>query len=356
MELKNLCFDALVEKHLEKCQLETFSIGRICTEYKENYKLFSEYGELTASISGKFRNNCRTREDFPAVGDWVLFDLIAGENKAIIQEILPRKSKFSRKVAGQQTQEQIIASNVDFAFIVCALNYDFNLRRIERYLSLIWQSGATPVVVLTKTDLCSDVQGKISEVENIAFGVDVNAISNVSADGIEILQKYFIDNKTVVLLGSSGVGKSYLINNISKAEIMKVNVLRNGLEKGRHTTTHKQMIILPDGGLIIDTPGIRELQLWDADDGISQTFSDIEDLAKNCKFGDCTHSNEPNCAIRKAIKDGILDSSRLENYLKVQKEQEYLTSRQSQSAAKVERDKWKAIHKQIKNLTKGEKQ
>lgn len=352
MDLKNIGFDAFVEKHLENCQLESLSVGRVCAEYKESYKIFSEFGQLNALISGKFRNNCAAREDFPAVGDWVLFDYLENENKAVIQEILPRKSKFSRKVAGQQTQEQIIASNIDFAFIVCALNYDFNLRRIERYLSLVWQSGATPVVVLTKADLCDDVGSRVSEVESIAFGVDVHAISNISTQGIEVLQKYFSNHKTAVLLGSSGVGKSSLINNLANDDIMKVNVLRSNIEKGRHTTTHKQMIILQSGGLIIDTPGIRELQLWDAEDGISQTFDDIEKIALSCKFSDCTHTNEPGCAVQNAIKKGYLDPDRLENYLKVQKEQEYLTSRQTQSAAKVERDKWKAIHKQIRNLNK----
>lgn len=355
MELNKLGFDAFFQKHREKLQdeqIEEFSIGRICAEYKENYKVFSELGEMNAFISGKFRNGCKTREDFPVVGDWVLFEAIDGGKKAIIQKILPRESKFSRKVAGKETQEQIIASNINFAFIVCALNYDFNIRRIERYLSLVWQSGAIPIVVLTKTDLCNDVQKKISEVQDIAFGVDIHAISNISTDGIEILQKYFADNKTIVLLGSSGVGKSSLINNLAKYEVMKVSTLRNNIDKGRHTTTHKQMIILPEGGLIIDTPGLRELQLWDAEDGIRQTFSDIEELANACKFSDCTHTMEPGCAVQKAINNGFLDASRLENYLRVQKEQKYLTSRQNQSAAKVERDKWKAIHKQIKNLNK----
>lgn len=352
MKLKNIGFDAFFQKHLENANYEKLSVGRISAEYKESYKLFSELGELHAIISGKFRNDCTSREDFPAVGDWVLFDYIKNGDKAIIQKVLPRKSKFSRKVAGKETQEQVIASNVDFAFIVCALNYDFNLRRIERYLSLIWSSGATPVVVLTKTDLGFDVQAKILEVESIAFGVDIHAVSNISTEGIETLQKYFDDNKTVVLLGSSGVGKSSLINNLTKEAIMKVNVLRKGIEKGQHTTTHKQMLILQSGGLIIDTPGIRELQLWDAEAGICKTFNDIEEFAILCKFSDCTHTNEPDCAVQKAIKEGLIDESRLDNYLKVQKEQEYLINRQVQSAAKVERDKWKAIHKQIKYFKK----
>ncbi|MGD9580554.1 MAG: ribosome small subunit-dependent GTPase A [Vampirovibrionia bacterium] len=354
MNLKQSGFNAFFRKHYEECQLNNISVGRICAEYKENYKLFSESGELQAVISGKFRNNCKNRQDYPAVGDWVLFDLIIAENKAIIQSILPRISKFSRKVAGKETQEQVIASNVDFAFIVCSLNYDFNLRRIERYLSLVWQSGAVPVVILTKADLCDNIAEKLIDVENIAFGVDIHAVSNVSKAGIESLYRYFDNNKTVVLLGSSGAGKSSLINNIAKQDIMKVNNLRNNIDKGRHTTTHKQMILLPSGGLIIDTPGIRELQLWDAQEGISQTFNDIEKLALSCKFTDCTHTNEPGCAVLTAINDDLLDVKRLENYQKVIKEQAYLLNRQTQSAAKVEKDKWKSIHKQIKSLYKSE--
>lgn len=349
MELNKLGFCAFFQKHLDNFkdgQLEGVLVGRICSEHKCGYKLYSEKGESNAIISGKFRNNCKTKEDFPAVGDWVIFEKL--DNRARIKSVLPRKSKFSRKVAGKETQEQIIASNIDIAFIVCALNYDFNLRRIERYLSLIWQSGAIPVVVLTKTDLCEDVQTKINEVANIAFGIDIHAISNFSSESIEILHDYFKENKTVVLLGSSGVGKSSLINNLAQENLMKVHELRSTIDKGRHTTTHKQMFILPKGGLIIDTPGIRELQLWDAEGGISQCFSDIEELAESCRFGDCKHQDEPECAVHQAIKDGLLDSHRLKNYLKVQKEQEYISDRQTQSAAKIERDKWKAIHRQIK--------
>lgn len=352
MELKKLGFDAFFQKHLEECSHKNLSLGRICAEHKGGYKLFADDKEINANISGKFRKNAQRREDYPAVGDWVLFECPNNEDRALIQEILPRKSKFSRKTAGKETQEQIIASNVDYAFIICALNYDFNPRRIERYLSLVWQSGATPVIVLTKKDLCENVENKINEVENIAFGVDIYAINNISNEGTDALHKYLAAGKTSVLLGSSGAGKSSLLNNLAQKEIMKVNILRAGIEKGRHTTTHKQMIRLCEDGLIIDTPGIRELQLWDAEDGISQTFQDIEELARTCKFTNCTHQQEPGCAVRQAVSKGTLDGNRLENYLKIQKEQEYLTARQEQSAAKVEKDKWKSIHKQIKYFNK----
>jgi ribosome small subunit-dependent GTPase A len=206
--------------------------------------------------------------------------------------------------------------------------------------------------LLTKSDLCTDVADKIAMVRDIAFGVDVCSLSNISLDGIDVLNKYFEGNKTVVLVGSSGAGKSSLINNLAKENIMKVGSLRSDMDKGRHTTTHKQMIILPGGGLIIDTPGIRELQLWDAAEGIEKTFEDIEAIAADCKFADCTHSGEPGCAVRKAIEDGILDESRFENYLKVLREQAYLLNKQTQSAAKMEKDKWKNIRKQIKALYK----
>lgn len=353
MNLKQLGFNAFFQKHLNQRMETTLSIGRICAEYKENYRIFSDDGDLPAIISGKFRNNCHHREDFPAVGDWCLFHAIENENKAVIQELLPRKSKFSRKVAGNETQEQVIASNVDFAFIVCALNHDFNPRRIERYLSLTWQSGATPIIILSKADLCPNIEEKIAAIETTAFAIDIHVINNISKEGIDALNKYFYNNKTVVLLGSSGVGKSTLINNLAKSSLMKVNNLRNNIDKGRHTTTHKQMILLPDGGMIIDTPGIRELQLWDAEEGIKLTFKDIEELAQYCKFNDCAHHKEPGCAVQKALEEGLLDPKRLENYRKVRKEQQYLTVRQSQSAAKIEKDKWKTIHQQIKKQQKG---
>lgn len=352
MNLNKLGWHAFFEAHLESFRYANASIGRICSEHKSSYKLFSEHGELNAIISGKFRNACKEQEDFPVVGDWVLFDLIKNENKAIIQSILPRRSKFSRRAAGKETKEQVLAANIDTTFIVCALNYDFNLRRIERYLSMVWQSGANPVIILTKPDLCANSACKLSEVQEIAFGVDIHLVDNLSKSGIDALLPYCIQGRTIVLLGSSGAGKSSLINNLLGDNKMQVKELRKNIDKGQHTTTHRQMFVLPLGGLVIDNPGLRELQLWDVDDGISNCFNEIEFIAENCRFNDCKHQGEPGCAVRKAIEDGILDAKRLENYLKMLKEQEYISSCQTQSAAQIERKKWKGIHKQIKQLYK----
>lgn len=348
MDFNKLGWNAFLDEHSLKYQNKHFYIGRICSEHKNSYKLLCAKGELTAVISGKFRNECNINKNYPAVGDWVAFDLIENENKAIIQDVLPRKSRFCRKAAGQKTEEQVIAANIDTAFIVCALNYDFNLRRIERYLSLTWQSGITPVIVLAKPDLCQDLDKKLLEVESIAFGVDIHVVNNLSKDGIKQLEPYCKEGQTIILLGSSGVGKSSLINNLLHEDRMQIKDLRKNIDKGQHTTTHRQMLIIPTGGLIIDTPGMRELQLWDADEGLSNCFEEIETLALNCRFNDCKHQNEPDCAIQQAINDGQLDIRRLENYSKMLKEQEYLISCQNQNAAQVERKKWKNIHKQIK--------
>lgn len=350
MDLKKLGWNDFIENHSRNYKDNNILVGRICSEYKNSYKIFSENGELTAHISGRFRNNCKSLQDYPAVGDWVTFDLIQDEDKAIIQSVLPRKSKFSRKVAGNNTQEQIIAANIDTAFIVCALNYDFSLRRIERYLSLVWQSGANPVIILTKTDLCADLADKLTEVQSIAFGIDIHSINNLTNDGIEGLYQHCKQGNTIVLLGSSGAGKTSLINNLLGEDKLKVQNLRKNIDKGRHTTTHRQMFFLTQGGLIIDTPGMRELQLWDAEEGVSSCFDDIETLAKNCRFNNCKHQNEPDCVVKEALENGNLDVKRFENYIKMQKELAYLSRKQNQYEAQHEKEKWKKISKQIKKL------
>jgi ribosome biogenesis GTPase len=346
MYFKNLWLDSFFENYLKENPIENLNLGRITSQHRNCFGVMCEYGEITGIIPGHFRQE----STIPCVGDIIAFEYLPGENKAVIQKILPRRSKFSRKNAGPEMTEQVMASNVDFAFITVALDYDFNIRRVERYLSLVWQSGAVPVVILTKSDLCDDIAGRIAEINDIAIGVDVYAITSFDTDSIKPLRKYLENHQTVILVGSSGVGKSTLINELAGATVMKTGDLRSNMDKGHHTTTNRQMIILENGGMIIDTPGMRELSLWNADEGINQTFADIDELVVRCRFTNCTHTNEPGCAIQAAIADGTLDASRFESFQKIRKEQAYLEAKQSQTAAKIERDKWKNIRKFAKSL------
>ncbi len=352
MDLNKLGWNAYQKKHLKSFSQQGSDVGRICSENKNSYFLLSEYGELFATVSGKFRNNSVGREDYPAVGDWVVFEKIENEDKAVIHKVLPRKSKFSRKIAGNATQEQILASNIDTVFIVSSLNYDFNPRRIERYLTMVWDSGAKAVIVLTKSDLCNNLDDILYQVEAIAFDTRMHVISNTLNQGIEVLKLYLQEGSTVALIGSSGVGKSTLTNKLMGNEIIETDTLRKNIEKGKHTTTTREMYILPDGGLIVDTPGMRELQLWDVDNGLNQYFDDIETIAENCRFSDCKHDTEPGCAVKDAISKGLLDKGRLKNYFKMKNELDFLSKRQTQKASQIEKEKWKDIHKQIKKIKK----
>jgi len=295
---------------------ENFQIARVAIEYKGMYKLYTEAGEVLAEITGKMRYNNK----FPAVGDWVVIDLQDSGEKAIIHNILPRKSKFSRNAAGENTREQIVAANIDTVFIVSSLNQDFNIRRLERYLTIAWNSGAKPVIVLSKADLCEDTQAKKTEVETVAFGVPIHIVSSLSGEGLNELEEYLDTGQTAALLGSSGVGKSTIINQLMGSEKMAVNKIRISDGKGKHTTTHRELIVLESGGIVIDTPGMREIQLWDGSDGIKESFEDIETLAQNCKFNDCQHDSEPGCAVKKAIEMGELSEKRLESYRKLERE------------------------------------
>nr|WP_307392603.1 ribosome small subunit-dependent GTPase A [Bacillus horti] len=309
-----------------------FSLGRVALEHKHIYRIYTEHGELLAEIAGKLRFEAQGIEDFPAVGDWVAIKPRAEEGKATIHAVLPRKSKFSRNNAGMTTEEQIVATNVDYVFLVTALNNDFNIRRLERYLIMAWESGATPVIILSKADLCSDVQDKLAAVESIAIGVPVHILSSVTKEGIEDIAQYVKPGITAALLGSSGVGKSTLINQLYGEDIQKVNDIRQGDDRGKHTTTHRELIILPSGGIIIDTHGMRELQLWEGGQGFTESFKDIEDLARECRFTDCTHKNEPHCAVKLAIEEGRLDAERFTSYLKTQRELQYLERKEKLKA------------------------
>lgn len=329
MDLTKLGWNNDYENAFAELKGMGYKPGRIFAEYKNMYKIICEDGELLAEISGKLHFGAEHQEDFPAVGDWVAVTIRPNEGRATIHNILPRKSKFSRKAAGTNTREQIVAANIDTVFIVNSLNKDFNLRRIERYLLLAWESGANPVIVLSKSDLCDDVEEKLAEVEAIAIGVPVHAVSSYSAAGLDDLRKHFKEGHTIALLGSSGVGKSSIINYFLGGEVQRVQELRTDGQKGKHTSTHREMFILPDGGLIIDTPGMRELQLWDAEEGLQEAFEDIEALAAGCFFRDCRHENEPGCAIREAIESGSLLEERLGSYKKLQKELLFLERKQS---------------------------
>lgn len=326
-----------------------FVAGRVALEHKHMYRVYTEDGDVLAEVSGKLRHEALGRADYPAVGDWVAMSARHDEGRATIHAILPRFSKFSRRAAGSVPEEQIVATNVDTVFLVNALNQDYNLRRIERYLTLAWESGASPVLILSKSDLCADLDTAVREAEAVALGVPVHAVNSLADEGLEALTPYLGVGRTVALLGSSGAGKSTLINRLYGSDILTTGDIREGDDRGKHTTTHRELVVLPSGGLLIDTPGMRELQLWDADEGISTSFHDVEELSTQCRFPDCKHNQEPGCAIKQGLQDGTLEPSRYDNYVKLQKELAYLARKENRTLQAAEKSKWKKIHKEQKH-------
>ncbi len=350
--LETLGWSPFFQAHFQKLNIPDVIPARVISESKNSFQVYSQYGILIAGIAGKMRYQDEAENLYPAVGDWVAVKPLPNEKKATICAVLPRKSKFSRKTAGERTEEQIVSANIDTVFIVSGLDggRNFNIRRIERYLTLSWNSGAIPVIILNKVDLCSDVDKFVQSVEEIAPGISVHAVSAREQMGMDELKHYLTKGSTVAFLGSSGVGKSTLINALLGEEKQETGEVRADNRMGKHTTTMRELILLPSGGLMIDTPGMREIQMWAGEDDLQQAFEDIELLAEECRYTDCSHNSEPGCAVKAAIEQGELGPDRLESYRKLQNELKYLASREEQSTRLYEKQKWKQVSKWIKEI------
>jgi ribosome biogenesis GTPase / thiamine phosphate phosphatase len=337
----NTYFDALWQgrEHLE------WLPARVISQQRGLWRIAGDFAECWAEVSGTLRAGAETGGDWPAVGDWVAAEMLSGGGRPLIHKVLPRRSKFVRKVAGRRMEEQVIAANVDTAFVVMALDGDFNVRRLERYLAQSFESGAKSIVVLNKADDCGDVAACVAEVESIAAGAPIFSVSARTGDGVDALDRFLAPGRTIVLLGSSGVGKSTLVNHFLRRDAQVVQAVRASDSRGRHTTTSRELFALPGGALLIDTPGLRELQLWDAAEGVEHAFSDIEELAALCKYGNCGHTTEPGCAVQAAIAEGRLDQNRLENQRKLEREQEFLRRKVDPAAQKQEKERVKLLHR-----------
>lgn len=353
LNLHQLGWNPFFSQPFEPFRAEGYAVGRVALEHKNTFLLYTELGTLSAEVSGKFRYQATEPQDFPAVGDWVVIRPRASESTATIHHVLPRQSKFSRQVAGTKIEEQLVATNINTVFLISGLDGDFNLRRIERYLLLVWESGANPVILLNKADLCEDVAARRAAVEAIAPGVPIFALSASQNQGLSQLSPYLTVGQTVALVGSSGVGKSTLTNQLLGSDRQSTQAVRQDDSRGRHTTTHRELMVLPTGGLLIDTPGMREIQVWAQEEGLQETFSDIEILAQNCRFRDCQHQHEPGCAVQQAIESGDLAPQRLASYQKLQRELAHLARKQDQQAQLNTKARWKQVTKSLRRHYKG---
>ena len=316
----NAEWEAAFAPHRER----NFKAGRVAVQDKHHYVLFAEEGELIAQIAGKLFHALKSDATLPKVGDWVAFKQPPGEAKAVIHAVLPRRTKLGRKIPGRETEEQILVTNIDLAFVVLALDETFNPRLLERFLLMVIEGGAQPVVVLNKADLCEDLDAHVAEAQRCAGEAPVVAVSAKTRKALKLLLEHITPASTVTFIGNSGVGKSTLINRLYGEAIQPTAEVRERDSKGRHTTTWRELIVLPNGGLVIDTPGMREFQLWMAGEGIHEAFPDIELLALKCKFRECRHGTEQECAVQVALAAGALEKKRYDNFLKLRSEVEFL--------------------------------
>lgn len=315
MDLKTLGWDLYKESLSEN--IDENNIARVAVENRGGYLLYSEVGELVGIIQGKFMRSAKSEVDYPKVGDWVKIKKLVGEHKAIIEEILPRKTKISRKRAGEDVAEQIIATNIDIAFVVMGLDGDFNVGRLERYVAMAKEGGCQPIILLNKCDLIENSQSKLKELMQLLPKVKIFLVSAKNKFGIDDVRKLITTDTTVVFVGSSGVGKSTLVNVLLGLDLQKTQEVRFDDSRGRHTTTKRELLLLPSGGILIDTPGMRELGLWASQDAVGETFYDIEIFVRECKFNDCDHTQSPGCAVLNALKDGKIDRQRYDSFIKL---------------------------------------
>jgi ribosome biogenesis GTPase / thiamine phosphate phosphatase len=322
LDLRLLGWDADVEAKFREQATSGLVPGRVALEHNHVYRVLTDQGEWLAEAAGRLKFRAEGRDELPAVGDWVGLRPPSAGGRAVIRLILPRRSRFSRKVAGREVEEQVIATNIDTVFLVASFEGGPNCRSIERYLVLARQSGARPVIVLNKADLSEDVAAAVSEVTVLAGDTPVHAVSARDGRGFEWLESYLGSGRTIALLGPSGGGKSSIVNRLAGEELLATTEVRTWDARGRHTSVHRQLVVLDRGGVVIDTPGLRELQLWNVDVEVDDTFADIADLAGSCRFRDCRHEREPGCAVKAAVADGRLDAPRFGNYLKLSRERD----------------------------------
>lgn len=323
------------------------TLGRVIAQHRNAYTIATAHGTHQADVSGRFFYESAQSDDFPAVGDWVAADA-THESSVQIKHVFNRRTKLSRKEAGKNEREQIIASNIDTIFVMSSLNNELNMRRLERYLALVFESGAQPVVLLTKSDLFAESNALLSKTQHNFPHIAMHAISSVQQTGLSELAGYFAPGRTLGCIGSSGVGKSTFINALLNEALLETGEIREGDSKGRHTTTHRELFVLPSHAMIIDTPGLRELQIWSAQNGIDETFGDIAELVFLCRFKDCQHENEPGCAIQEALQSQTLDAARYRSYQKLLREERYQARKNDRNMQREEKEKWKRVSQELR--------
>lgn len=352
MLIVELGWDAYFEALWNAAPRERCVPARVVAQHRGLWRIAGNFSECWAGASGKLRLQAGSGGEWPAVGDWVAAEIREGHGNALIQDVLPRRSGFARKTAGKAITKQVIAANIDVALIVAALDGDFNVRRIERYMAQCWESGARPAIVLNKADACPEPREYAAKIRGISMGAPVFVLSASTGRGVEALEASLVTGQTVVLLGSSGVGKSTLVNRLLRDDRQATQPVRESDSRGRHTTTWQQLFVLPGGAMTVDTPGLRELQLWSESGDLSQTFIDVEELAAQCQFRDCRHESEPGCAVRAALAAGQLDPGRLANKRKLEREQEFLLRKMDAEKKREERNRNKIVHRNVRKMYK----